>query len=363
MSWRASRAREILRTANSGHNHSAGTRLQLLHRAALLADEEGDRHTAIDARQSIIHMNMESNSEVDLIAAFTWLLHAEPQERASYTVLWTYKWVAEALAGLLPIRAELVEQAIADLEQAYALAGWSRAAARQLRLEAAITMRQRERLPALFDAWQEDESGTGSDCAACRRHKRVKYFAAMQDDERVVSESEQFLDGTLRCGELPREAFPHVILPLLRLGRVSDADAAYQQGVESLGESEHITRGIGNYLVFLAVRGRIEEGCAILTTWMRSVLHTRNDMTRFGFLRGAALLFRSAEAREEGLLHLALPPTWRAYEADGLYDVGRLSEVFDEEAADLARRFDRRHGNTGLSDELHQDRELLERFL
>ena len=297
MSWRASRANDLLRSANEDGGSST-TRLELFRRAALLADAEGDERTAIEARRAIMNCYLWTNSEVDMIAAFTWLLHSTAT--SEFSVLWTYKWFVAALTEIAAIRPELVELAIEDLERRYAVAGWSGAAAAQLRLEAAMTMRRRERLPELFEAWQRNESGAGSDCAACRRDKRVQYFSVMEDDERVVTESKPFIEGSLRCAEVPRGTYPLMLLPLLRTRRSAEADEVCRRGMEMLGASERIPTGIGAYLVYLAVRGRFPEGCAILTTWLRRVMLSRNDLRRFDFYRGAALLFRSADTRRPG---------------------------------------------------------------
>ncbi len=360
MNWRASHASELLRTAERSRQHSHATRLELLRRAALLADAEGDTHTAAAARQAIVQGHLETDCVVDLLAAFTWLLHHSTPD--AYQLLWTYKWVVGIMAELLAIRAEIVEQAIDDLERRYTLAGLSTAAAVQLRFEVGLVMKRREQLPELFEAWQRNESGAGSDCPACRRDKRVQYFAAIGDDERVVTESQPLLDGTLRCTEIPRLSYPQTLLALLRTRGVAEADEACRRGLALLGDSERVSGNIGVYLAYLGVRGRIGEGGAILTTWLRRVLLTRVDLARYDFYRGAASLFRAAEARRTGVLHLTLPPAWEAYEPDGLYEVGRLRAWFEHQTEDLARRFDERHGNSGCRDQLQRDHELLAQF-
>jgi hypothetical protein len=360
MSWRASRARELLQTAAHNGGHSATARVELLRRAALLADSEGDLDTATRARHAIVDGHVWTNSEIDVIAAFAWLLHSASP--VSYERLWMYKWVVAVLTEIVSIQPELIQQAIDDLERRYVLGGLSTAPAAQLRLEAAIAMRRREQLPELYAAWQRNESGAGSDCAACRRDKRVWYFAALGDDKRVVTESKPFVEGSLRCTEVPRGTFPIMLLPLLRTGRTAEADDVCRRGLELLGESERISSGMGTYLVYLALRGRIEDGCAVFATWLRKITLTRSDLSRFGFWRGAALLFHAAEVKRTGVVHLALPPTWPGYEPDALYAVGQLREWFDQQAGELARRFDRRHGNSAFQDELVQDRELLREF-
>ncbi len=357
MSWRASRASEILNTANARGDQSGTTRLELLRRAALLADAEGDTETAVSARRAITDSHVWMSSEVDMIVAFIWLLHNAPSD--SGDDLWTYKWVVATLAELVCIRSELVEQSLEDLERRYKIEGLSTAAAEQLRLEVAMAMRQRDRLPELFDAWQRNEAGSGSDCAACRRDKRVQYFAAIGDDERVVTESKPFLDGSLRCTDVPLITYPRIILSLWRLRRVGEAEKVFRKGAALLDSSERLPCGLGQYFVYLALSNQFEEGCSLLTTWMRRALLTRNDIVRFDFYRGASLLFRSARDRGTAVVHLTLPPTWDGFEEDGIYDVTRLCDQFEGPAVSLAARFDARHGNSGFKDELEQDGAML----
>lgn len=362
MRWRSSRARELLARANEpGRGDSADT-LGLLRRAALMADAEGDMPTAISARRGIVSNAVSMDADLDLVAAFAWLLfraRKHPEELDIGSLMWEYKWIAEHLISLAAVRMEAVDGIIDDLEREYVQRGWSSAAAAQLRVRAAIHMKRRDVLPRRFAAWSKNESGAGSDCAACRRHERVTYFTAAGMDERSLVEASPILRGEMSCANVPRATYPPVVQSLMRLRRFEEALGRCEQGIRAL-RSDHLTVGLGPYLICFAVTRRVEQGLGLITKWMRSALLTRNDINRFEFFRGASLLLRAVQENGQDSIHLVLSPLFDAFEPDSRYNVDKLVDFFDAGLESSVERLDRRHGNDGFRDQVLEDRRLFD---
>src|SRR5262249_50353997 len=95
--------------------------------------------------------------------------------------------------------------------------------------------------------------------------------------------------------------------------------------------------------------GNLAKAVKLLEKHLPAALENPSLAKRFEFYLSCRLLLDMLLSENKKALKLRLPSTFPLYDAKGNYLIGNLSAWFVNQTQDLAKRFDKRNGNTFFS--------------
>jgi len=339
------------------------TKVMLLEEAVGVADTHGDAELGFEVRQDLIHAATFGGYPEKALVAFTWSLaycDREQSGQLGHGMLWKYKWIANALPEFPHITLTQIHGVLDDMTARYAKAGMSLRAVHKLRCGLAMGMGDRAAARAHHRAWQQAPADSVSDCAACERNHRVKYLFFQGKDEQGLAHAGPILQGRLRCAEIPHATLAHVLLPLVRLGRVEEAMAYHRQGLRLVTRNRSFVRELGMHMTFLALTDNLAQAVRLLERHLPWALEKEGQARRFDFFLAARFVLDRLEASGKASVRLRLPQGFALHSESGKYDVGELAAWFDADLQALAARFDARNGTDHFARRLAENRALKE---
>ena len=357
----AARVEELLDEASLLEDGPA--KVMLLEEAARVADTHGDAELGFVARQDLIHAATFGGYPEKALVAFTWsLAHCDRAEggQLGHSMLWKYKWIANVLPEFPHITLAQIGGVLDDMTARYEKAGMSLRAVHKLRCGTAMGMGDRSAARAHHRAWQQAPADAVSDCAACERNHRVKYLFFQGKDEQGLAHAGPILQGRLRCAEIPHATLAHVLLPLVRLGRLEEAMAYHRQGLRLVTRNRSFVREVAMHMTFLALTDNLGHAVRLLERHLPWALEKEGQARRFDFFLAARLVLDRLAASGKSAVRLRLPQGFALHSESGKYDVGELADWFDADLQALAARFDARNGTDRFARRIAENRALKE---
>jgi hypothetical protein len=357
----AARVEELLDEACALDDGPA--KVMLLEEAVRLADSSGDADLAFDVRQDLIHAATFGGYPERALVAFTWsLAHCDRARGGAldHGTLWKYKWIGNALPEFPQIPLGQIHAVLDDMSRRYERAGMSLRAVHKLRCGLAMGMGDREAARAHHAAWQQAPVDSVSDCPACERNHRVKYLFFMDREAEGVTHAAPILTGRLRCAEIPHATLAHVLLPLVRLGRLEEAVAHHRQGLRLVARNRTFVREVAMHMTFLALTDNLAQAVRLLEKHLAWALEKEGHARRFDFFLAARFLLERLEAGGKSVMRLRLPANFPLRSESGKYELTELAAWFDADLRALGERFDARNGTDRFARRLAENRELKE---
>lgn len=329
----------------------------LYQRAARQAEVLGDLDSAWESRCTVLESSSshEAPRFETLFLCMAWCLKAsdrDPDRFSPNRILWQYKWVAVEAPRYASVPRRACERLIDDMEARYAKIGWGRRAAIHKRIELHALLGEHEKAIALLPEWRALARDRGADCLACEADFLVSLLGAAGHSEHAVREARPIIRGKLSCATVPHSTFAALLNPLVRLGRVSEADDLFQRGRRLLKRMRSGGyRVAGEYMLHAARIGDVDASIQIARGALPQAASERADVTRFDWFSrlGTALAILAGR----GVDTVDLPKT--ALTPDGAdSDCRVLAERMLATARDHARALDRRNGNGYYESQLHQ---------
>ncbi len=151
----------------------------------------------------------------------------------------------------------------------------------------------------------------------------------------------------------PPAPIPSLLLPLLRLGRASQALEYHRHGWALLAHKPvaQLLTEYADHLLFLGLTDNWPRGLEIVQKALPTALTTVSLSQRFDFYLGCQLLLdRLAEKAlpesQNSLLPLRLPRAFPLFNTEGTYAAALLASWFGQQLRELAGLFDARNGNS-----------------
>jgi hypothetical protein len=327
--------RERLRQA--GRLEHGPSQVAVVEEAVRIADAHGDVALAYEARERLVNVATFSGAPEKVLVAFSWLLgqsDRDPQRFPDSALLWSYKWAANDLKDFPQISREQAQSTFADMARRFERNGASQRPVHKLRCTYALLAGELEAARAHYRDWIEAKRDSLSDCVACDQDDQVRFLVAEGKDAEAIERAAPILAGRMRCAEIPHHTLAHVLLPLLRLGRVDEAARHYLKGSRLVARNPDFLRANASNLRFLALTDNFAQAKALFERKLTWALETHNLAARFEFLLAARLLV--------GRLERTGPREWRLpRELAGR----ELVPWLDDELGSIAARFDERNGN------------------
>ena len=188
------------------------------------------------------------------------------------------------------------------------------------------------------------------DCPACEADHRVAMALRYGHPDEAKKLSEPIFSGEIHCADVPECTYGSWIRYDLKTGDYAHARTAAKRLYPLLRNRMDLLDEIGTLLLFYAETDRT-LGINIFRKELHNYLSCRNHRMKFAFAAGAYHLFRSMESPE---LHMVLPQDFPLFSAEHCYQTAALRDFFRSEARPLAEAFDRRNGNSAMSDRLEE---------
>lgn len=337
-------------------------KLSLLEEVVRAADSAGDIESAVAARFELMHTAAFCGAIDHLLVAFTWCL--AQFDRASDSVserelLWSAKWVVDFLESLPSISRDRINSLTDDVEARFLNAGFSVRPITLLRFLAAAAAAD----PLAMDfrqKWLTQSRDSLADCAACEDGKVGEALFHLGRYEEGLDELDAVLQQRRTCSSQPNLSYGRVLLPLIRLGRLDEAETYHSVGYRKVAGNPLYLETVGQHLKYLVYRGDLEKGIRILERHVRIALAAVSATGRLEFYTASSWLLESVHRRSRtGKRKLRLPQDFPVAASDDGYLLADVRDWFESQGHDVAEQFDRRNGNDRYRQSLQEQRELL----
>ncbi|MFJ1866673.1 tetratricopeptide repeat protein [Streptomyces sp. NPDC088097] len=263
----------------------------------------------------------------------------------AHHLFWRFKWVSGRIVESPEIPLETVSHWLDDMERRYRIAGYSERAVRQAEFYLAHATGDHERAERAVNRWRSADRDSMSDCHACETNSQGWHWAERGEDAKAVEIWQPVLSGDQTCMEEPHRALAHSLMPLLRLGRTTEARDNHLRGYRLARGNESLLRAIGRHVEFCALTGNEARGLEILSEHSALLGPLADVDAQMEFFGGVLVLLGRLRLLGHGD-DLSVPYAGTARSVDELYGILRT------EALAIARRFDVRNGDSRVSDEL-----------
>lgn len=329
--------------------------ISMVENAVRLADLEGDLKTQYLAREQLVRACLFGGSSEKALVAFSWCLAQfdnNPGLFDQWAILWKYKWIVGIVCDFPEIPKTRIYEMLEDLSERSLKAGYGLRAVYNHRYRSEKFWDDKEIAKEYFRKMEQQPKDKLSNCSACELDDRVGFSLYCEDWERALGLAAPLLDGREKCTTVPHRTYARILLPLLRLGRLSQALQYHQIGYELVANNNSFLDKVADHLIFLALTENFERAVEIFEKHYPSMEKTRDSFFRFRFALASWLLFEMiGEHRDESiadgrepLLDLSLPRSSRLYSEGGRYDAAALAAWFKQKAEEIAERFDERNG-------------------
>jgi hypothetical protein len=352
----------ILRAYRMGEGDA---KIALLEEAARIADICGEFKLSFDARDNLIHAATFGGAPEKALVAFSWMLahydRGERDEIVELTVLWQYKWILDSIANFPQISKAQILGMLDDMAARYTRAGYS--------LRPNYLMRNR-----LYKFWDKAEAARYfhkghetprdemSDCRTCELNDEVSFALRAGDDARAVALASPIIERRMSCSSIPKNTFAHLLLPLVRLGRMDEAVSLHLEGYRlvSLAAKASLSSA-AEHLEFLVVTGNFDRAVRIFEKHLADACALADAATKFDYYLASWFLLEQLVERGRATLNLQrLPRGLPLYEESGTYSVARLGAWFLSECEALAARFDARNESDYYTESIRETAALRE---
>jgi hypothetical protein len=327
--------------------HSA--RVDLLGRAAAIADTHHDLELAFDVRHDLIGAGLSTDRCEDMLVAFSWCLaqhDRDPERFGIHRLLWEFRWVVSSLPTFPEVSLEKIEEMKAEMARRYQMFGASPRSFALMCRKMAVDMGDRETADEM-NAWlRRCPQDILSDGAETERGFDLTYRLFRGEYAQVIKVAAPFLDRTIRSDHFEGQACADVLFPYLRAKRPAEAMPYHRRGYKLRAKSVRHLDSIGKHLSFLALTDNTTRALRLFEKHLPEVLTTTNSFTRLKFLIEVPVIFdRLAEAGKT-VVKLRLPPSVPLKPIKDRYGVADVRTWLHSLTVELATAFDRRNGNS-----------------
>ncbi len=338
--------------ANAAALPDGPVKMAITEQAVALADSHGDADLGYTARKGLVSAACFANRhDVALVAFVRVLAHhdATPAPTDGGLVLLYYRWVAGAAADFPTIAKTQIDSLYADLQRRYEAAGTSLQMLWKSRRHTCLVLGDRRGAVFAHAEMNRAQREASSDCAACVQNSLVSYLARLGDDAATLEAARPIFEEGLTCGSVPGATHGHVLLPLLRLGRHTEAARHIKVGYPLLVGKLRTSSEVGRYLIGLTLTDNVRRATCLLDAHFSEAVADASPWERFEFFLAARLLAEGLAKGRAKRVDIRIPDGLVGLSGPRL-TVGALTLWLDRELAALAEAFDTRNGNRAYSD-------------
>lgn len=336
--------------------------LALTEQAVHLADVHRDEDSGYKARLELISAAVFSGRTDLAMIAFSWVVakhDADPVRFEGDRLLWMYKWVLEGVAEYPSIPKADIEKLFADMKTRFEADGSTLHAYWGIRRSVAVSAGDLDAALEANEHLQDTARDHLSNCHACVQDESVEYYAYIGDDQAALEAAKPIFRGKLTCGEVPERTYACVQLPLLRLGKGSEAMGHFKTGYRKINFNPKFLRHKAMFLTSLTLTENLDRAMKLLDRHLPECLDGPPPLSQFEFLLSARLLCERLTQKGETALPIRIPDKLPALK-DTPPTVATFTTWLDGELTRLAKSFDQRNGTPQFTNRATQFRQLFQ---
>ncbi|QSQ19826.1 hypothetical protein JY651_31655 [Pyxidicoccus parkwayensis] len=337
-------------------------KVRLLEEAVRLADAHSDTGLGYMLRDALIDAATFGGFPDKALVAFAWCRGQQKKDPKRFDpegMFWKQKWVVGRIKEFPHITRKQIADALDDMEQCFAKADAGRRSVLKLRYMAAREMGDTAEAERLWAAWLEAPRDHLTDCRACELDDELDHHVDKGEWEQALRKARPILEGRQGCAEIPHLTFGTLLYPLFKLDKLEQARELHRRGYSMVAKNREFLATVGEHLEFLALTDNLSRGLSLLEKHLGWALEHPSHRDRFAFYAATAFLLERILAEGgRDTVSLRLTKSFPGYRADCGYEVKALHAWVDEQAREIASRFDLRNGTDRFARLLARNRTL-----
>jgi tetratricopeptide (TPR) repeat protein len=336
-------------------------KVMALEEAARMADAHGDLDLAFEVRDDLIDAATFGGFPDKALVAFAWCraqAKKNPERFESDMLLWKQKWVVGRLDDFPHISRKQIQDALDDIEQAYARVDAGKRAILKLRYQTARDMGEDALAQQYWDQWINAPRDHLTDCRACDLDDEIDHHIDLGEYAKALEKARPILQGRSSCAEIPHLTYGSVLYPLLKLGRLEEARDCHLRGYPMISRNRDFLATVGEHIEFLALTDNLSRGLTLFEKHLGWALDHASWRDRFTFHVAASFLLARLVSQGHDTVSLRLPKAFPLHQRDGAYTSRDLHGWVETQAQEIAARFDTRNGTDRFQKLLERTRSL-----
>lgn len=318
-----------------------------------MADAEGDYDAQVEYRMEYMYHSAYFEDGLDMYIVFPEILKLHDRRIEEFgedvhtlNILWKYKWILENASQFYQISKEQYERFCEDLKRRFIQSGCSLRPYYQYRMNFYLWI-DPKMTEIEYDNFLECERDVLSDCHACERSWEVAYLLERGREEEAKKKAEPLFNATLQCAEVPEMTYGDFLRYYNK--KIVQGHLEY---VEEAGTiCEKLKAGIAirdvandfrpDIFMYYTLTAPVKALNYYKKNW-NFYEKNRSPITRFYFATAASRFFGGIKKKKYKMI---MEPSYIFYEENDTYDVEKIKSYYENDALDIARKFDKRNGN------------------
>jgi hypothetical protein len=323
------------------------TKVELLQEAVRLADHQRDIDAGFVARLRLQEAALVCGSADVLLVAYSWCLaqaEKEPERFSLNQVLWRYRWAIVYLPTFPEVPRAKIEDAIADMTERYRSAGASLRPVHLLRWKVAMKLGDGPMAADARRAWSRCRHDWLSDDPQTELVTQIDYHLFRERWAEAAETAAGYIEGRFRDPAYLDSVLSWMPVPLLRLGRMTDAMAVHERGYRLTVRNAALVTQAGRHVQFLALTHNFPRAIRLVERYLPYCVGSDPE-DKVEFYPCLLTLLQMLMRTGKDSMRLRLTLTCPGFRPDGRYDLSELERVYQAEASDVCKRYDARDGN------------------
>lgn len=252
----------------------------LLDEALRLVQESGDEETEYRIRMRLISAAQMMGDTDGVLSNFAWCVSRNeldpsrfPTEVDEQDLLWFYKWIPASLAAHPTFARADILDALQNMQERYTREGVGQHGVLQARFSEAHRSGHMQEAEGFSEALLSAQRDDYSHCEACVRADQVDFALDQGRPGDALRYFDEIMEQGMTCGEEPEAVMSTVLLPLLRAGRLEDAERAHRMGYRLAKDNPGLMASIALHIEFAAITGNHARALSLLERHLGTLAH------------------------------------------------------------------------------------------
>jgi hypothetical protein len=330
-------------------------RVDLLERAAAIADTHNDLELAFEVRREILGAGLSTDRCESMLVAFTWCLaqhDRDPERFGFHLLIWEFRWVVSALPTFPEVTLDKIVEMKAEMARRYQMWGASPRSFALMCRKMAVDMGDVDTADDMNRWLRQCPQDYLSDGPDTERGFELTYRLLRGEYARVLRTAEPFLNGAIKSEHFEGQACADVLFPFLRAKRPAEAMPYHRRGYRLRARNPRHLDSIGKHLAFLALTDNTTKAVRLFEKHLPEALATTNSFTRLKFLLEALVVLDRLTELGKDAIKMRLPAACPVKAGKDRSSVLEIRSWLQGVTAGLAAAFDRRNANRYYTQQL-----------
>ena len=284
-------------------------RIAICEEAVRQADLSGDLKTQYFAREHFVRACAFGGAPDRALVSFSWLVAQSDKDRESFSdwnLLWKYKWIVGLIPNFPQIPKTRIYEMLDDFETRTVRAGYGLHSVYMLRYRMEKFWGNKKQAIEFFRKMSELAVDELSNCEVCELNERIGFALYQGDDERGVELAISLFEGGKKCATVPQRTYADILLPLVRLGRQTEALGYHRRGYPMVRPNMSFMDEVADHLIFLVLTENLARALTLFERHVPWLEQSRDLYHHFRFLLAGWLLFDVLSAQTDKRVRLKL---------------------------------------------------------